>query len=130
MDKVETWLADLATVGIVRIHPSVPHVASRLRSLQPCAAIIDLDAPHLDFLPTVLIQQPGLPILCLDATCGQMLALTAPTCTIRSIDGLLHMVQDHTRANQVQGGDGQPLPAGSSAVDVLEFLNIQTEGER
>lgn len=99
MDAIETTLADLQQVGIVRIHTSVTDLASRLRSLQPDVVIVDLNAPNLHFVVPFLTDRPGVPILGLDLTCSQVIVLTSCLYTVSTPDHLLEIIDGCTRGN-------------------------------
>jgi hypothetical protein len=103
MDTVEAVLADMQQVGIVRIHTSVTDLASRLRSLQPDMVIVDLDAPNLHFVVPFLKERPGVPLLGLDLTYNQAVALSSYLYSVPTPDHLLAVVERYL------GGDGQDL---------------------
>jgi len=93
MDTVEMCLAGTDGVDIVRIHPSVPDVASRLQSLHPHLILVDLNSPNLGFLAAVLQEQPTVPIVCIDAPCSKIMVLTGCQYTIATVDDLLAIVE-------------------------------------
>lgn len=93
MDTVEMCLAGTPGMHIVRIHPSVPGVASRLQSLQPDLIFVDLNSPNLGFLAAVLQEQPTVPIVCIDAPCSKIMVLTGCQYAIATVDDLLAIVE-------------------------------------
>jgi len=109
MDTVEAFLADMPQVGIVRIHPSVTDLASRLLSFQPDMVIVDLNAPSLHFVVPFLKERPGVPILGLDLACSQAILLTSCLYTAPTTDHLLAIVEHYAKS----GSDActPPLPA-------------------
>jgi hypothetical protein len=93
MDTVETFLADVPQVGIVRIHPSVTDLACRLLSFEPDMVIIDLNAPSLHFVVPFMKEQPGVPVLGLDLPRSQAILLTGQLYTAPTSDHLLAIVE-------------------------------------
>jgi chemotaxis response regulator CheB len=128
MDTVEAYLEGTPEVGVVRIHPPVPDVASRLQSLQPDVIIVDLNAPNLGFVVTVLQEQPTVPVFCLDLTHSKMAVLTGQHYTITSVDDLLKIVEYYGHPR-----DDSSLPLHFPDVAQMAFAKtiaeIQTEGK-
>lgn len=95
LDAVEAFLVDVPQAAVVRIHPSVTDLASRLLSFDPDLVIVDLNAPNLHFVVPFVKQRPGVPILGLDFACKQAILLTSRLYTAPTADDLLAIVEHY-----------------------------------
>ncbi|MBN1657393.1 MAG: hypothetical protein JXA93_03275 [Anaerolineae bacterium] len=128
MDTVEVYLEGTPEVGVVRIHPPVPDVASRLQSLHPDAIIVDLNAPNLGFVVTVLHERSTVPVFCLDMTRRKMIVLTGQQYTISSVDDLLQIVEYYSQTWNNSGTPPQFLDIAQMTF-AKKIAEIQTEGK-
>jgi hypothetical protein len=102
LDTVEASLSECQELGVMRIHTSVPNIGDRLASLRPDLVIFDWDAPHCQFVLPLLRTQPGIPLLGLDITCSQAIALGSRQYAVQTAEILADLIKQQT--------SGQPLP--------------------
>ena len=104
MDSVEASLSNIQELGLVRIHSSVPNVVGRIGGLAPNMVIFDLNVPHTEFLIPFLKAQPGIPLLGLDVTRSQVIALSSQQYTTLTSGDLARVIklQTMSRVEEVE----------------------------
>jgi len=107
MDTVEASLGESQEFGVMRIYTTVTDIAARLQSLRPDAVIFDWDAPHAEFVLSMLKQWPGVPLLGLDVTCSKVTALTSEQHLTLTVNDLARVVKTHTADTT---GPAEPAP--------------------
>jgi hypothetical protein len=120
LDTVETLLADVPQVGIVRIHPSVSDLASRLLSFEPDMVIVDLNAPSLHFVVSFLRERPGAPILGLDLARSQAILLTGRLYSAPTADHLLALIEHYAGS---EWDVRSPLPTAFDSVTCGDLVH-------
>jgi chemotaxis response regulator CheB len=95
IDTVEASLGDNQEWGVVRIHTNVTDVGERLKSLCPDLVIFDWDAPHSEFVVSLLRDQPGIPLLGLDVTCSKVVVLSSRQYIALTAHDLIQVIQEH-----------------------------------
>lgn len=106
MDTVEASLGKKLEMGVVRIHTTVPNAVERLKALHPDLVILDLDAPDSQFVLAFFKEQPNVPLLCLDVTSSQVLALSCQHYTVPTANDLTRIIDMQT-ATRHSGGNGR-----------------------
>jgi len=119
MDTVEASLGENQEFGVMRMYTTVTDIAARLQSLNPDAVIFDWDAPHVDFVLTMLKQRPGVPLLGLDVTCSQVTALSSEQHLTLTVNDLARVVRAHTAGT---AGPLEPAPGAVLAKQGQEML--------
>jgi hypothetical protein len=117
MDTVEANLAGNPQVGLIRIHPTVTDVAARLQAVGPDLVIVDLNAPQSGRVLPFLRDQPGVPLLGLDVTCGRAIVLSGRSYTPRTAGDLAHLIAACTGEDRVGPRGLWPSPDGHSKLD-------------
>jgi hypothetical protein len=112
MDTVEASLGEDQEFGVMRIYTTVTDIAARLQSLSPDAIIFDWDAPHAEFVLSMLKQRPGVPLLGLDVTCSKVTALSSEQHLTLTVNDLARVLKVHTA--------GTAAPAEPAPGAVLE----------
>jgi hypothetical protein len=98
MDTIEVSLGDNPELGVMRIHTTVPNIGGRLKALDPDAVIFDWDAPHTEFVLPFLREQPGVPLLGLDVTRSEVVAVCSQRYLALTVDDLARVVKGHASA--------------------------------
>lgn len=121
MDMVEAGLRESSEFGVVRIDSSLDDAGVHLQSLHPDLVVLDLNTPQFQSAVVLLRDQPGIPVLCLDANCNQVMTLSSQQHTPATVEDLGGLVR--AAVGRVSGGarhgrlPGEPLHrAGSSPV--------------
>ena len=96
IDTVEASLQKKEELGIVRIQNGVNDVAERLKAVCPDLIILDSNDPNAQFLLTFFLEQANVPLLCLDASCKTVVALSCQHYTARTTSDLTHVIQMQT----------------------------------
>lgn len=113
MDMVEASLRGTSDLGVVRIDASTGDAGEHLQSLHPDLVVLDLNTPQFQSAVVVLRDQPGTPVLCLDANCNQVVTLSSQQCTPATVKDLGRLVR--AAVGRATGGDrpgrlsGEPL---------------------
>ena len=105
MDTVEASLEKNLGMGVVRIHTSVPNAVERIGALHPDLVILDLNAPDSQFVLAFFKEKPSVPLLCLDVTCSQVLALSCQHYTALTTNDLARVIEMQA-SGQTIGGNG------------------------
>jgi hypothetical protein len=108
IDTVEASLQKKEELGIVRIQNGVNDVAERLKAVCPDLIILDSNDPNAQFLLAFFLEQANVPLLCLDASCKTVVALSCQHYTARTTNDLTHVIQMQTAQ--------QAMPAGLPSV--------------
>jgi hypothetical protein len=96
MDTVEASLENNGSVGMMRIHATVPNIGEWLKTLCPDLIILDLNAPDSSRIIPFLWDQPGIPLLCLDVTCSRAIVLSSQPYAARTAVELANLIEMQT----------------------------------
>ncbi len=113
MDMVETSLQDSSELGVVRVDANVDDAGEYLQSLHPDLVVLDLNTPQFQSAVMILRNQPGTPVLCLDANCNQVVTLSSQQHTPATVKDLGRLVR--AAVGRATGGarpgrlSGEPL---------------------
>ena len=95
MDAVAVGLSDKQELGVMRIYTPITDEEC-LRSLSPDLVIFDLDTPDAGFIVRFLRDQPGVPLLGLDATSNKVILISSQQHTPVTADDLAQMIRLQT----------------------------------
>jgi hypothetical protein len=112
MDTVEASLGDNQEFGVMRMYSTVTNIAGHLESLRPDAIIFDWDAPHAEFVLSMLRNQPGIPLVGLDVTCSKAIALFSERHITTTVNDLVKVL-----GMQIAGRTRTVEFIGDTAVD-------------
>jgi chemotaxis response regulator CheB len=93
MDMVETSLQESSELGVVRVDASLDDAGEYLQSLHPDLVVLDLNTPQFQSAVMILRNQPGTPVLCLDANCNQVVTLSSQQHTPATVTDLGRLVR-------------------------------------
>jgi hypothetical protein len=101
MDTVEASL-EKHELGLLRMHTSVTNLKERLQALSPDLIIFDLDVPLSEVIISLLIDQPGTPLLGLDVTSSRVVVLSSRQHKVMTANELAHVILAHTN-HRIEG---------------------------
>lgn len=99
IDTVEASLQDNHELGIVRIPAAADNVLERIKALCPDLIIVDTQDPDTQFILPFFRDEAGVPLLCLDASCNKVVALSCQHYTAKSGSDLAHLIRLQTGGN-------------------------------
>ena len=109
MDTIEASLSENESLGVMRIHTTVPDVGERLKKLQPHLVIFDWDAPHCQFALPFLREQAGIPLLGLDVTSSKAIMLCSQEHTVLTAEELGNLIQAKTSTDILEFARSEAL---------------------
>lgn len=119
MDTVEASLEGHPEVGVIRIHTTVADAAKRMKSLCPDLVILDLNDANAQLVMPFLKDLPGVPLLCLDASCSKVISLSSRQYTALTSNDLAHLINMQTASGE-NGIEPSPLMLNTIAEEILQ----------
>lgn len=103
MDSVGASLKDRQGLGVMRMYAADDETIGQLRALGPDLVMVDLDTPHADFIVPFLREQPGIPLVGIDADSNRVVVLSSQYRPAFSGDDLMEMIQEQTASSADRG---------------------------
>ena len=105
IQSVEACLHRTQEIGVIGLYSSVVDAPQRLKSLRPDLVVMDLRGDHCRLAVSLLREQPGIAILCVDQERQEAIVVCGHAYSTPTAEDLTEIIRRH-----VNGGVPSPLP--------------------